>query len=85
MVLILGIGAVIVALSAWFNGRSASWEAYDRLLLGAANDIAESIRIADGAPTLNLPTSAFELLAQAPDDRVTYAVRGGRQADYWAE
>lgn len=76
VVLILGIGAVIVALSAWFNGRSASWEAYDRLLLGAANDIAESIRIADGAPTLNLPTSAFELLAQAPDDRVTYAVRG---------
>lgn len=80
VVVILAIGGVIVALSTWFNGRAASWEAYDRLLLGAANDIAESIRIADGAPRISLPTSAFELLAQAPDDRVSYAVRGPRDA-----
>ncbi|MEC7764346.1 MAG: sensor histidine kinase N-terminal domain-containing protein [Pseudomonadota bacterium] len=76
VVVILGAGAVIAALSAWLNGRTASWEAYDRLLLGAANDIAETIRVSDGAPVVILPTSAFELLAQAPDDRVTYAVRG---------
>jgi two-component system sensor histidine kinase TctE len=76
VVVILGVGAVIAALSAWFNGRAASWEAYDRLLLGAANDIAESIRVPDGTPSVILPTSAFELLAQAPDDRVTYAVHG---------
>lgn len=76
VVLILAAGGIIVALSTWFNGRAASWEAYDRLLLGAANDIAESIRIVDGTPRVSLPTSAFELLAQAPDDRVSYAVRG---------
>jgi Signal transduction histidine kinase len=76
VILILAIGAVIVAASTWRNGRTASWEAYDRLLLGAANDIAESIRINDGTPVVSLPTSAFELLAQAPDDRVTYAVFG---------
>jgi len=76
LVVILGTGAVIAALFAWFNGRAASWEAYDRLLLGAATDIAESIRVSDGGPIVVLPTSAFELLAQAPDDRVTYAVRG---------
>ncbi|MBV7407804.1 sensor histidine kinase [Maritimibacter sp. DP1N21-5] len=75
VVLILIVGAVVLALSTWFNGRRASWEAYDRLLLGAANDIAESIRIVEGAVVVNLPTSAFELLAQAPDDRIAYAVR----------
>ncbi|MDF0597604.1 sensor histidine kinase [Psychromarinibacter halotolerans] len=75
-ILILAFGGVIVALSTWFNGLSAAREAYDRLLLGAANDIAESIRFTDGTPMVALPTSAFELLAQAPDDRVSYAVRG---------
>lgn len=80
VIAILSLGAVFVAASAWFNGRAASWAAYDRLLLGAAQDIAESIRIVEGAPVVNLPTSAFELLAQAPDDRIAYAVRGAEGA-----
>ncbi|WP_373050989.1 sensor histidine kinase [Thalassovita aquimarina] len=45
------------------------------MLLGAASDIAESIRILDGRPFVDLPVSAFELLAQAPDDRIYYSVR----------
>lgn len=76
VIVILAVGAVFVSLFTWFNGRSAAWAAYDRLLLGAANDIAESIRIVDGQPVVTLSAAAFELLSQAPDDRIAYAVRG---------
>lgn len=76
VMLILVLGGVLVGLSIWANGRLAARQAYDRLLLGAASDIAESVRIQDGQPIVDLPVSAFELLAQAPDDRIYYAVRG---------
>jgi two-component system sensor histidine kinase TctE len=70
------IGGVLLTLTAWMNGAQAARQAYDRLLLGAAADIAEAIRIQGGRPVVDLPASAFELLAQAPDDRIAYAVRG---------
>ena len=73
---ILLLGGVLVAGSTWWTGHLAARAAYDRILLGAANDIAESIRIQNGAPQVILPVSAFQLLAQAPDDRIYYAVRG---------
>ena len=76
VVALILLGGVLVALTAWRNGAEAARQAYDRILLGAANDIAESIRIDRGAPVPVLPVSAFDLLAQAPDDRVAYAVRG---------
>lgn len=74
---ILLVGGLLVAASIWWNTRAAARQAYDRILFGAASDIAESIRIQPGAaPVVELPVSAFELLAQAPDDRVYYAVLG---------
>lgn len=73
---ILLIGGFLVTLSTWWNGRQAARQSYDRILLGAAHDIAESIRVQNGAPLADLPVSAFELLAQAPEDRIYYAVRG---------
>lgn len=73
---ILLAGGVLVAGSTWYNGRQAARQAYDRILLGAASDIAESIRIVQGAPVVDLPVSAFDLLAQAPEDRIHYAIRG---------
>ncbi|MCE0504807.1 sensor histidine kinase N-terminal domain-containing protein [Roseivivax sp. GX 12232] len=76
VLVILLAGGLLVAGSTWFNGRQAARQAYDRILVGAANDIAESIRIQDGGPFVDLPVSAFELLAQAPDDRIHYAVTG---------
>ncbi|WP_108263426.1 sensor histidine kinase N-terminal domain-containing protein [Mangrovicoccus ximenensis] len=77
---LLLVGGIIVALVSWANGRAAARAAYDRILVGAANDIAESIAIQDGVPVTALPVSAFQLLAQAPDDRISYAVRGpGRE------
>ncbi|AUH32235.1 sensor histidine kinase [Paracoccus tegillarcae] len=76
VLLILLAGGVMVAAATWFNGRQAARQAYDRILLGAASDIAESITIQDGAPMVDLPVSAFQLLAQAPDDRILYNVIG---------
>lgn len=73
---ILLLGGVMVAGSIWWTSREAARQSYDRILLGAANDIAESIRIQGAAPQVVLPISAFELLAQAPEDRIFYAVRG---------
>lgn len=73
---LLLIGGVVVSLAAFAYGRQAAQDAYDRLLLGAANDIATSITISNGAPTVVLPVSAFELLALAPDDRIGYRVVG---------
>ena len=80
VILILVLGGLLVALSIWANGRLAARQAYDRLLLGAASDIAESVRIQNGQPVVDLPVSAFQLLAQAPEDRIYYAVLapGGR-------
>ena len=73
---ILLLGGLLVATSTWWNGRQAARQAYDGILLGAASDIAESIRVQNGAPVVFLPISAFDLLAQAPDDRIYYAVHG---------
>lgn len=71
-------GGVLVSLVAFGYGRQAAREAYDRLLVGAAHDIAESISIINGVPVVDLPISAFELLALAPDDRIAYRVVGTR-------
>jgi len=71
---ILVLGGILVAISILWNGRQAARQSYDRILFGAASDIAESIRIQQGKPLVNLPISAFELLAQAPEDRIYYAI-----------
>jgi two-component system sensor histidine kinase TctE len=76
VIALLLLGGVLVGVTAWVNGQQAARDAYDRILIGAASDIAESVRIIDGRAVVDLPVSAFELLAQAPDDRVSYAVRG---------
>lgn len=78
VLLILLAGGLLVAGSTLYNGRLAARQSYDRILLGAAQDIAASIRIQNGRPLVDLPVSAFELLAQAPDDRIHYSVRGPR-------
>ena len=72
---LLVVGGIVVALAAFAYGRQAARTAYDRLLLGAANDIAETIQITEGRPEVDLPVSAFQLLALAADDRIFYAVR----------
>ncbi len=74
--LLLMIGGVFVSIAAFAYGREAARTAYDRLLLGAANDIASAITIQDGRPVIELPVSAFELLTFARDDRIGYRIIG---------
>lgn len=71
---LLLIGGMLVSLAAFAYGRQAAREAYDRLLLGAANDIAASLVVVEGALAVDLPVSAFQLLALAPDDRIAYQI-----------
>lgn len=72
---LLVVGGIVMALAAFAYGRVAARASYDRLLLGAANEIAGAITISGGVPLVDLPTAAFQLLALAPDDRITYSVR----------
>jgi two-component system sensor histidine kinase TctE len=72
--LVLALGGTAVALAALAYGRQAAQQAYDRLLVGAANQIAGTIRIRDGEVVADIPASALELLALAPEDRILYAV-----------
>lgn len=71
---VLGLGGSAVAVAALTYGRQAAQRAYDRLLVGAANQIAGSVSIRAGHLVVDLPASAFKLLALAPDDRILYAV-----------
>lgn len=72
--LVLLAGGTAVALAAFAYGRQAAQQAYDRLLIGAADQIAGSVSVRDGAVSVDIPASAFELLSLAPDDRILYAV-----------
>ncbi|MGV0909883.1 sensor histidine kinase N-terminal domain-containing protein [Martelella sp. FOR1707] len=76
MAAVLAVGGAMVLVAALAYGRQAAREAYDRLLVGAASDIAESITVRDGAALVDMPVSAFELLALAPDDRISYRIVG---------
>ena len=72
LVLTLAVGATIYA--AYGYGRQAANEAFDRLLQGAALQIAERIFVIEGEVRVDIPVSAFELLSLAKDERVFYRV-----------
>lgn len=73
---LLIVGGITVSLMAYAYGRQSADAAYDRVLLGAAFEVSRSISIVDGTPSVDMPVSAFELLALAPDDRIAYRVIG---------
>ncbi|MCC5777638.1 sensor histidine kinase [Nitratireductor sp. B36] len=72
LVLTLAVAATIWA--AYGYGRQAANEAFDRLLQGAALQIAERIFVVEGEVRVDIPVSAFELLSLAKDERVFYRV-----------
>ncbi|MYA88316.1 MAG: HAMP domain-containing protein [Boseongicola sp. SB0662_bin_57] len=76
IILVLAIGCVAVAFAAFAYGRNAAQQSFDRLLIGAANQIAGSLWLRDGEVVVDIPVSAFELLSLAPRDRVVYGVFG---------
>lgn len=74
--LLLIAGGALVSVAALAYGRQAAQTAFDRLLLGAARQIEASTSVLDGRVVADIPVSAFELLALAPDDRVVYRIVG---------
>lgn len=71
---IFALGGVAVGVAAYSYGRDAARQSFDRLLVGAANQIAGAISLQAGQVSVDLPIPAFELLSLAPEDRVIYAV-----------
>ena len=74
--LLLIAGGALVSVAALAYGRQAAQTAFDRLLLGSARQIEASTSVLDGRVMADIPVSAFELLALAPDDRVVYRIVG---------
>jgi two-component system sensor histidine kinase TctE len=72
LVLVAGAGVLISA--AWYYAHEAANQAYDRLLVGAAYQMAEAINVQDGKLSVDLPTSAFELLGLSARDRIFYRI-----------
>src|SRR5919107_4182034 len=71
---IFGAGSVVLGTAAWFYARVAADDAYDRLLVGAALQIAESIYAQEGTISVDPPVSAFETLSLSTNDRIFYKV-----------
>ncbi|MGH6858679.1 MAG: sensor histidine kinase [Phyllobacterium sp.] len=72
--LVLGLGAALLVSAAWYYAQTAANKAYDRLLIGAALQMAESLAVEKGKLSVRLPASAFELLGLAERDRIFYRV-----------
>lgn len=67
-------GGILVTVLAWTYGQRAARDAFDRLLLGAADQISASIQLSEGELLVDLPGTAFDLLALSRNDRVVYRV-----------
>lgn len=70
--LLLSVTGVALILGAWLYARVAAEEAYDRVLIGSALQIAENTWVRNGVLNVDLPVSAFSVLSQG--DRVFYKV-----------
>ncbi|RFC64178.1 sensor histidine kinase [Fulvimarina endophytica] len=73
----LGAFLVLIALLAigiWTYARTAANETYDLLLRGAAITMLERVTMTPEGIAVDLPTSAFEILALDDRDRVFYRV-----------
>lgn len=74
--LILALAASGALYLSFEYGRQAADNAYDRLLTGASLQIAERVSVNAGNILVDLPSSAFELLALARSDRIFYRIIG---------
>lgn len=72
--LLLGAGLIAYAASGYAS-RAAN-EAYDQLLIGAALQIRETLRVEDGVITSDIPVSAFDALSLSQAERVYYRITG---------
>ncbi|MFA8386834.1 MAG: sensor histidine kinase N-terminal domain-containing protein [Pelagibaca sp.] len=65
---------VLISILLWTFARSAANRPHDLLLAGAALSILERTSIGPDGATVELPTSALEILSLNPVDRVQYRV-----------
>ena len=67
---------IALYLAATSYARYAADSSFDRVLLGSAGSIAETLSITPGEVRADIPYSALDMLSAAPDDRVFYRVMG---------
>lgn len=78
--IVFAFGMLALYLVATSYARFAADSSYDRLLLGSAGSIAESLAITPSEIRADIPYSALDMLSAAPDDRVFYRVVGTKGA-----
>ena len=81
---IFGIGTIALGAAAWFYARIAADDAYDRLLVGAALQIAESIYAQDGIVSVDPPISAFETLSLSSRESADLVSRYFSRSKCWS-
>jgi two-component system sensor histidine kinase TctE len=74
--LLFACGMVVLYLAATSYARFAADSSFDRLLLGSAGSITETLSVTPGEVRADIPYAALDMLAAAPDDRVFYRVIG---------
>lgn len=73
---LFAVGMLALYLAATSYARFAADSSFDRLLLGSAGAIAETLSITPDEVRVDVPYAALDMLAAAPDDRVFYRVIG---------
>lgn len=76
LAVLFAAGMVALYLAATSYARYAADASYDRLLLGSAGSIAETLSVTPEAIRVDIPYAALDMLSAAPDDRVYYRVIG---------
>lgn len=72
----LTLGSTMLGFAAYNYARTAADDSYDRLLVGAAEQISETITADNGRLSVDVPLSALETLSISRTDRVYYRVDG---------
>ncbi|WP_440224407.1 sensor histidine kinase [Dokdonella sp. MW10] len=67
-------GTVVMYVAARVYGQTAADRSYDRLLVGSALSIIETLSASDREIQVDLPYAALDMLSSAPEDRVFYRV-----------
>lgn len=75
--IVFACGMIVLYWAATSYARYAADSSFDRVLLGSAVSIAETLSIsAGGEVRADIPYAALDMLSAAPDDRVFYRITG---------
>jgi len=72
----LTLGSAALGFAAYNYAQTAADDSYDRLLIGAARQISETVSADAGQLSVDVPLSALETLSISRSDRVYYRVDG---------